>query len=67
MLEAKATEVVLEVTAMALYALLKLYAIRRCLLCFMTGMFSDCRQASQNTNMLSAAMPRMMKMTSLLS
>ena len=39
--EAKATEVVLEVTAIALAALLKLYAILRCGLSFITGIFSD--------------------------
>lgn len=61
---AKATEVVLEVTAIAYAALLKAYAILLCTSSFTIGINSDCRQASQNTKMLSAAIPRMMKMTS---
>lgn len=62
-LAAKATEVVLEVTAMAFAALLNAYAILRWLSPFIIGINSDYLQASQNTKILSAAIPRMMKIT----
>ena len=63
-LAAIATEVVLDVTAMAFAARFQAYASLLYMSPFITGMFSDCRHASQNTKMLSAAMPRMMKMIS---
>lgn len=59
----KATAVVLEVTAMALKERLKAKAILRCSSWHIKGMNYDWRQASQNTNMSSAAIPKTMKMT----
>ena len=66
-LAANAIEVVLAVTAIAFADLLKVYAILRCWLRAITGICSDWRHASQNTKMLSAAIPRTMKIISWLS
>ena len=63
-LAAKAIEVVLAVTEIAFAARLKLYAILPCWLLSINGLCSDCRQASQKTKMLSAAIPSTMKMIS---
>ena len=60
----KATAVVLEVTAMARKERLKAYASLLFSSLAIMGINSLCLQASQKTNMSSAAMPRIMKMVS---
>ena len=60
----KATEVVLEVVAVALAALLKEYASLILMSPLINLMFSLCLQASTKTKMSSAAIPNTMKITS---
>lgn len=59
----KATEVVLDVTAIALAALLKEYAILFSKSSLSIGMFSLYLHPSVNTKMSSASIPSTMKMT----
>lgn len=61
----KATEVVLDVTAIALTALLNEYAILRLTSFYRSSILALCLHPSMNTNMSSAAIPKTMKITKL--